>query len=386
VKLSALCIAAILAVPAASGAQQPATSAPDSIAFRLAQASPSSPAAPATPPTGPDYPRGRISGLAFGDFYYNLQGYPDSLNTNIDGARPIGRDLNGFQIRRVYFQLDNDLSVRWSTRFRLETDSKELTSGGKIGVFVKNAYLQGRNLLPRADGFFGLITIPAFDNVEQFWPYRALEKTIYDFRGFGSASDFGLSLKGAADAGHHFGYWAMVGDGTGQKPENNRDKKWYLSLPGKFGDFRLEPYVDYETARNGTDKATWKIFGGWAPRLGAIGAEVVDRVNHAVGAPNSEPLGVSVFGYYNLPTTEAWTHLAFVGRVDFWDPNRNNDNKVNQRLWIGAVDWQPYRDVHIMPNVEAIEYLAKGTGVAPAHNDVQARITFYYLFSRPQSS
>jgi hypothetical protein len=385
VKLSALCIAAVLAVPAVSGAQQAATSAPDSIAFRLAQATP--PPAPAAPPTGPDYPRGRISGLAFGDLYYNLQGHPDSLNPNIDGVRPIGRDLNGIQIRRIYFQLDNDLSVRWSTRFRLETDSKELTSGGKIGVFVKNAYLQGRNLFPRADGFFGLITTPSFDNVEQFWPYRALEKTIYDFRGFGSSSDLGLSLKGAGDAGHHFGYWALVGDGTGQKPENNRDKKWYLSLPGRFGDFRLEPYVDYETAHNGQDKTNYKVFGGWQPRLGAIGVEVLDHINHQrAPTANTEPFAVSVFGYYNMPTTEAWTHLALVGRVDFWDPNRNVGNKVNQRLWIGAVDWQPYRDVHIMPNVEALEYIAKGTAVRPPHNDVQLRITFYYLYSRPQSS
>jgi hypothetical protein len=39
-----------------------------------------------------------------------------------------------------------------------------------------------------------------------------------------------------------------------------------------------------------------------------------------------------------------------------------------------------------MPNIEAMEYIDKGTAVAPGQHDLQARITFYYRYSRPQSS
>jgi hypothetical protein len=38
-----------------------------------------------------------------------------------------------------------------------------------------------------------------------------------------------------------------------------------------------------------------------------------------------------------------------------------------------------------MPNVEAMQYFAKGSYVKFPHNDVQARLTFYWRFSRPQS-
>ena len=38
-----------------------------------------------------------------------------------------------------------------------------------------------------------------------------------------------------------------------------------------------------------------------------------------------------------------------------------------------------------MPNVEATQYVAKGKGVAPAHHDLQARLTVFYKFVKPQS-
>jgi len=95
--------------------------------------------------TDPDFPRGRISGHMFGDYYFNVAGDPthhyssagsDSDQVNVDGKGLIGRDLNGIQLRRVYFQADNDLSIKYSTRFRLEMDGKSLTSDGKLGVNV----------------------------------------------------------------------------------------------------------------------------------------------------------------------------------------------------------------------------------------------------------
>ena len=72
-------------------------------------------------------------------------------------------------------------------------------------------------------------------------------------------------------------------------------------------------------------------------------------------------------------------------RFDHWIPDRRNDNRVDSQLWIAGVDWQPFKDVHVMPNVEATQYLKQGTAVPPSHHDLQARITFYYKFAKPQS-
>ena len=343
-------------------------------------------------PTPPDYPRGKISGLIFADYYENLVGNPvhhynaagaDSDKVNIDlnsTSSQIGRDLNGVQVRRVYFQLDNDLSVKYSTRVRFEIDGKSLTSDGKIGTSVKAAYMLAKSVLPRSDFYIGILGTPTFETAEDFWAYRSIEKTLADFRGIGSAADLGVELKGAFDPDLHFNYSAMIGNGVGQKPEDNRYKKFYLSLPAKVGDFRFEPYVDYENAASAHDRASYKMFAGYEHRLGAIGVELLDRNNHNPGAPSQNPRGCSIFVRSNpRPTFGAFA------RLDAWDPDRHLVNKVNTQLWIAGVDWQPIKDVHFMPNIEATQFDAKGTAVAPPHHELQVRLSVYYRFSKPQS-
>ena len=393
--VTAVLLASSLAARAASadpgtpapGALAP-TQTPDTLAAPSAAAAPGA-ATPATPPTGPDFPRGRISGYAFGDLFWNAVGDPrhayavsgaDSGRANIDASgKPITRDLNGVQIRRIYFQLDNDLSIRYTTRLRLEADSKELTSGGKITLFVKNAYLQAKSVWPRGDAYVGMIGTPTWENSEEFWQYRAIEKTVGDFLGLAPASDLGVGAKGFADGGHHVGYSAMIGDGTGQKPETNRDKRFYLALPLRVSTLRVEPYVDYENGPASTDKATYKVFAGFEPPHSAIGIEAYDRVTHAP-AGNAELRAWSVFARWSRDP-----RCTLFARVDGWDPNRRSANRLEEQLWIAGVDFQPVKDVHVIPNVEATQYDATGSFVAPAHHDLQARITFYYKFSKPQS-
>jgi len=379
----------VAAVPCAAQTGTPGS--PDSASAQ----SPPPAVVVASPATPPDFPRGRISGYMFGDLYYNLVGDPnhaynaagaDLGKPNIDATpSPVTQDLNGAQLRRVYFQLDNDLSVRYATRFRLEVDGKSLTSDGKLGVNVKAAYLQAKSVIPRGDLFFGLVQTPSWENSEEFWQYRSIEKTIADFRGFGSSADLGLGLKGFADGAHHFGYSTLIGNGTGQKPETDRYKKYYLALPVRFGDLRVEPYADYESARSNVpgnyDRATWKLFAGYEFRKLAVGVEAVDRVNHRTTAPNQEPRGISVFARGAATST-----IAGFARFDHWQSDHNLDDRVDSQLWIAGIDWQPFKDVHVMPNVEATQYLTVGNpATVPAHHDLQARVTFYYRFSRPQS-
>jgi len=379
-----------------------------------AQTSP--PDTSATPPLEPptqlvvstpaDYPRGRISGQMFGDIYYNVNGDPTHTYTPAgadlgqpsiaDGGKPITQDLNGTQIRRVYFQLDNDFSEKYTSRLRLEVDGRSATNDSKISSFVKNAYVQAKSVLPRSDFFFGMVNTPTWENSEEFWGYRSIEKTIGDFRGLGSSSDLGFEMKGFADGDHRIGYAALIGDGQGQRPENDRLKKFYLSLPARFGELRIEPYADYQSVRvnlqpavptntdslaANNDQATWKLFTGYEFHRYALGAEGVVRLNHrAAGVANQEQRGLSLFGRGTMSQT-----LGAFARVDFWSPNIRTSNRVDSRLYIAGVDWQPFKDVHVMPNVEAMQYLGKGHAVAPGQADVQARITLYWKFAKPQS-
>lgn len=345
--------------------------------------------------TDPDFPRGRISGYIFGDVYYNVSGDPehrynssgaDSARVNLDGTfdssgqpRVIGRDLNGVQIRRVYFQADNDLSIKYSTRFRLEADSRSLTSDGKIGVFVKAAYLQVKNLVPRGNALFGIIDTPTWATSEEAWGYRSVEKTIADFRGLASSADLGVQLRGWLDGAHRVGYAAMLGTGTGQKPEDNRYKRIYVSAPLlPMEDLKIEPYVDYEWAPGNADRATYKLYAGYQFKRALVGGEIVDRVNHTTSGPNREPFGFSIFGRYK-PADKV---QAFA-RFDRWQPNTRAANRVDAELWIAGLDWEPYKDVHVIPNVEAAQYHARGAATGPPHHDVQARVTMYFRFSKP---
>ena len=345
--------------------------------------------------TEPDFPRGRISGYLFGDYYYNVTGDPvhtynasgvDAARPNIDGATAAngapnltGKDLSGFQIRRIYFQADNDLSIKFATRFRLEADSKALTSDGKIGVYVKAAYLQAKSIYPGGSLFFGMLPTPIFETAEELWGYRSLEKTIADFRGIASSADVGAEVKGSIDSGKKIQYAAMIGDGTGQKPETNRYKRAYLALPMRPNDMVvLEPYVDYEAGPKGEEHATYKALAGLDVRRGTLGIEVVDRINHVPGAPTTEPFGISAYARGKVNPKLGW-----VARYDRWQPNTRLANRIDSDLYIGGLDWEPFKDVHFMPNVEATQYRAQGTAVAPRHHDLQARITVYYRWSKP---
>jgi hypothetical protein len=361
-------------------------------AFAQADTTHTAPLPPPPPVTGtePDFPRGRISGLVFGDLYYNVAGDPthhynaagaDSGKSYIDGnGTPITKDLNGAQIRRIYFQLDNDLSIKYSTRFRLEADSKELTSGGKIGVFVKAAYLQAKDWIPRGNAFIGMATTPTFENSEEFWGYRPIEKTIVDFRGLSPASDLGVLLKGYLDGGHKIGYSGMLGTDTGQRPENNRQKRAYLAIPLRLiEDLRIEPYVDYEWIRTSAgerDRALYKLFAGYEFKRLALGGEVFKQVIHS--PVYTYPVGYSVFA-----RIAGTAKLHGYARYDKFQPDTNGANRVDQNLYIAGFDWEPYKDVHFMPNIESLQYDARGTATPPSHHDTQARITFYYRFSKP---
>lgn len=358
----------------------------------------------AIPQTPPDFPRVRISGEAFLDYYYNTSGDPrhaynasgaDSGQVYIDGVKSITKDLNGVALRRMYFTFDDDFTPVFGTRFRLEADGKSLTTDGKLGMFIKNALVQIKDLYAGRDSFqAGLIPTPTFENSEVFWQYRSLEKTIADFRGLASSTDLGVALKGYVDPEYHFGYSLMVGAGTGQKPENDRNKRVYLAIPLRTGTFRFEPYYDYQVVRVtpaaiNNDQAMYKVFLGYELKRTGIGLEALSRVLHKGPAATQEQRGISAFVRQIVNPK-----LSAVARFDNWIPDHRATNRVDQQFYIGALDWQPFKDVHsastlellhIEPTVEWMHYNAKGSAVAPPHDDVQARVTFFYRFNKPLS-
>jgi hypothetical protein len=207
-----------------------------------------------------------------------------------------------------------------------------------------------------------------------------MEKVLPDFRGYSPSADMGIEAKGFVDANHVLGYTALIGNGTGQKTETNRQKRVSGSLPIRWKDFHVEPYVDYESIFGGNDRLTADDAGlrHAVPRRDRLGGDEPGPA-HAHG-PYKELRGQSFF----LRVQPKEVLGAFV-RVDLFAPNHRAANRVDQQLYIAGIDWQPFKDVHIMPNIESMQYTAKGTGLVPPHHDLQARITFFWKFARPQS-
>ncbi|MEO8398383.1 MAG: hypothetical protein ABI550_01070 [Ignavibacteriaceae bacterium] len=341
---------------------------------------------------------GKISGTAYFDYFYNAARPPqinDLPNTALGGEK----DLNGFMFRRIYLTYDHTISKSFSGRFRVEADEVELTSNGKIGVFVKDAYLKWKNIFDGSDIYLGIQPGPAFAVSEDNWGYRSLEKTILDLRGIVSSRDIGVSLKGRINKDGTVNYWVMIGNNSANKPEADKYKRYYAHLqfePVKnfqitvYGDLKAKPSIKDPNDAAGkntlnNNSVTTALFAGYNKKGNySIGVEgfLQSNMNElqipnlaGVEVKNRNAIGVSLFGSVYLKN-----NLAVVGRYDYFDPNNNSSFTGDLRnYFLLAFDFQPAENVSIMPNVQ-IETYQKPMNGDSIDASVTTRITFFYEF------
>ena len=311
--------------------------------------------------------KGRISGYMFGDYFYNAVRDTgiSSLSNVANGGK---KELNGFQFRRIYFTYDYDISESFITKFRLEADQDANTSNGKIGVFVKDAYLQWKNIFKGSDLVFGIQPTPAYEVSEGIWGNRFLEKTIMDLRGIVASRDIAVSLKGKFDSQGMFKYWLMIGNNSGNKPETDKYKRYYAHIqysPIKqvtatlYADLIARPNIN-DPASNSNPPATipnndltFAFFIGYKEKDAyTFGVETFlnTRQNGIIRGTDKKDktgLGISAFASYNFSKG-----LSLVGRYDYFDPNTDTDAKGDIRNWfIFSLNYKPDDKVTISPNV-----------------------------------
>jgi len=339
--------------------------------------------------------KGRISGYMFGDYFYNAARDTgiSSLSNIVNGGK---KDLNGVQLRRIYFTYDYDISESFTTRFRLEADQAANTSDGKIGVFVKDAYLQWKNIFKGSDFIFGIQPTPAFEISEGIWGNRFLEKTIMDLRGIVSSRDLAITLKGKIDSEGKFKYWLMIGNASGNKPETDKYKRFYAHIqysPIKqftatlYADLKARPNINDPTSTTipratvANNDLTYALFLGYKEKDAyTFGVEgfLNPRQNEMIKngkLKDKTGMGFSAFASYNFSK-----ELAVVGRYDYYDPNIDTDNKGDSRNWfIFSLNYKPDDKVTISPNViiETYESIPNGRSISAS---ITPRITFFYSF------
>jgi hypothetical protein len=318
----------------------------------------------------------KFSGLMFGDLFYNA-----------NAISPANKDLNGWQFRRIYITTDYTINDQFSTRFRMES---AISSGSNIGVFVKDAWLKWKDIFKGSDLIVGMSPTPAFDVSEGAWGYRSLEKTIMDYFGIVSSRDVGIDLKGKFDESGTAKYWLKVGDGSGNKPETDKYKRYYAQLqfnPTKnflitvYGDYASKPQkrdpFDGELKNNSAFVAAGFLSYQEA-KVFALGLEgfITSQQNNYSPTGAAEALGSqSGFGISAWGRASLTDKIGIVARYDTYDPNTNNAAKNDtQGLFIGAVDFKVAPKVSVMPGVEI--HTLQGA----SDSDVTPRVTFFWEF------
>ncbi|MCX6556868.1 MAG: hypothetical protein NTW95_05465 [Candidatus Aminicenantes bacterium] len=314
---------------------------------------------------------GKLSGLMFGDYYYVLKNHDAAV-----------KDNNGFWFRRIYFTYDGTLTDKISMRFRLEMNSPgDFKTSTTLIPFVKDAYLATK--IGKQTLMLGLISTPLYDNLDDYWGYRPMEKTPVDLFKFGNSREFGMGLKGPLDAKGKLTYTIIVGNGAGLKSETDHGKAIYGRLnfqpiPALF----FELYADYTNLGSDSSVSILQAFAGVKGKWGRGGLNYGIR-NAKQADASSDMKFMSIFGVFILSPK-----MEFIARYDrLLDPNPNGSkidyipmaNNAKTNVVLAGLGWSLNENVKIIPNVKYVFYDAPESGDKP-QADFYTYLTLYFKF------
>ena len=313
----------------------------------------------------------RVSGYAFGDYYWMSENH----NQNLEGR-------NGFWIRRAYLTFDKHLNDAIDMRLRFEMNSAgDFTTKKKLTPFIKDAWIRWK-YSGNHRALVGIQPSPTKEVLEKFWGYRSLEKTLLDLQKWGNSRDFGVGFDGNIDSQNKLRYHFMLGNGSGDSSDINSGKKTLLSLAYYPSDnFILEFYSDYENLPDSSHRRTLQGFVGYQKDWGRLGVQYARQIR--TGNSDLALDSISVFGVYNLSP-----RANLIGRYDrMFDPNPDGERisfipfnpEASFNFFLAGLDFKVSEEFSFIPNVEVVRYDKMKSGPRP-NSDLIPRLTFYYRF------
>ncbi len=300
----------------------------------------------------------KFSGLAYFDYFYNISNKDESKT-----------GLNGFQFRRVFFTADFDVTNKFSTRFRVESEEKSLLTEPRFNISLKDLYAQYK--FESSQIFIGLMPTPQIEIEERYWGYRSVEKIQSDLRNMVSTRDIGIALRGQVSMAN-ISYWLMLGNNSSHGAEKDKYKRLYFQMSNQFNS-SLAASIDLNYANEASNKDY--IYS----RLGIYyltenyngGMTVSGGIKKKFSPTNSDinEIGLSLFNTFNfIPFGKAFF------RFDMYEPNLN---AVNDRefTFIAGFDYKLEKNFSIIPNLIYNDYENRNS-----KDDLTFRITFYYQF------
>lgn len=344
-----------------------------------------------------DEPAGKISGVIFGDYYYNAirdTGFANLKNTASTGAK----DLHGLQFRRINLTYDYKFSSKFSTRVRLESDEANFTTSSsdkssKFGVYIKDAWVRW-NFSTNHELIIGVQPTNAFEVSEGIWGNRFLEKTILDLRGYVASRDMAISLKGKLDSTGIVKYWLMYGNNSPGKPETDKYKRYYANIElTPIKNLSITLYTDYQGKADIKDKynANAEIANDILTAAFFVGYKVKNKYSFGVETiynkitngyedktdsvfVDKAGMGLSVFGSFNLAPK-----YALFGRFDYFEPNSNSQVIGDTRNWMMfGLNYKPTEKIILSPNLIYETYEKIGTRVVKS--SFTPRLSFSWTF------
>ena len=313
----------------------------------------------------------KISGYAFGDFYWASASHDENL-----------KDRNGFWFRRIYLTFDKAMAEQLDMRLRFEMNSAgDFTSDNRLEPFAKDVYLRWK-FTDQHQTYLGLSSTPTWNVVEDFWSYRSVEKTVLDLQRMGASKDLGLAFKGSLGSEQKLRYHFMVGNGSSTRGETDRGKGTLASLGFYPNDsLILEFYSDYDQRPLQADRNTYHAFLGYKRDWGRLGIQYGHQKRKGDSKVNLDVL--SFFGFVNVSP-----RVTLIGRYDrMFDPNPEGpgipylpfDPTAKFHFFLTGIDWKVTEEFSLIPNLEVVRYDKREDGSRPA-TDVMPRMTFFYRF------
>jgi hypothetical protein len=329
-------------------------------------------------------PVGKLTGVLFGDYFYKINGDSTCLSNQYSQYK---KSTQGFSLRRTRLHYEHYFNENFTGNFGIESN-EIIKLEGKISLILYDANFEWKNAVPKSSLLFGLMPAPTFvwGLSEKIYGYRSVERTVADKNGFGTATDFGVCMKGNFGGNDEYGYNIMIGNGKGLVPEVSKYLKFYTSFYRQFlKSLYFEAYADYQSGADNKYRWTTRGLLGWKSSNYTVMFEPVFQYrNNASGGVPVNPYAFTINGKVNLIKKSDVNKSEIVnlfGRYDFFNPDSNTGSSGFVEHFINAgVDIIPLPNFHIIPNIWMTFYKDKSISNISRNSDIVGRITFWFVY------
>lgn len=307
-------------------------------------------------------PSGHVSFKVFADYF-------------VDFTEDVDKG-SGFNLSRAYFGYNHAFGSNLGAKMTLDVGRlKELTkatydttrkvvvseSDARYEAFLKTAFLEWKNLVPKTSLEFGVIGLRQFSFQEKFWGYRYVFPSFMDTYKFGSSADLGATAIVSPADFLKINLTAVNGEGYNKDQDNYGDFKTAVGveLAGLKG-VNAFVYYDYMPIEAKEAQSTIAgMLGYEIKKLGRVGAEYNLQLANK-GTKDHDLTGLSFYAAYIAGMgVEIFSRFDMLSSSDDWNVAGDGQGII------AGVQYSPVKGVKVAGNYQGFTPAADGADVQP---------------------